>query len=376
MGKAVLQLLAVLSLVWMPAGIPSAGSEELLVQGYYGEYDATMKVSGFPSRSLKGPVTEPWTAPEPGRAWRIGVLFPHLKDPYWETADYGIVSYARKRNLKITLYTAGAYANFGNQRMQLMNLVARKQVDGILLASVDYTRMDPFVEEACSAGVPVVALINDIYAPAIKAKVMVSFFEMGTLAGRYILEHAGKRDLKIAVLPGPRNAGWAADSVAGMLDAFRRRNAPHQRITVLEPLYGDTRRDVQRIRLDILSRPENHGLDYIVGNAVAAVAAVDYLDRNREIHPKGQIVSTYITSRVYEQIQAGNILAALSDQSISQCRIALDMVVKILEGQAAGKDFPFRVSPIIPLITRDNIGRFPYETLFGEKDFKPVFDEF
>ncbi len=215
MGKAVLQLLAVLSLVWMPAGIPSAGSEELLVQGYYGEYDATRKVSGFPSRSLKGPVTEPWTAPEPGRAWRIGVLFPHLKDPYWETADYGIVSYARKRNLKITLYTAGAYANFGNQRMQLMNLVARKQVDGILLASVDYTRMDPFVEEACSAGVPVVALINDIYAPAIQAKVMVSFFEMGTLAGRYILEHAGKRDLKIAVLPGPRNAGWAADSVAG-----------------------------------------------------------------------------------------------------------------------------------------------------------------
>lgn len=376
MGKAFIHLLAILPLVLTLARTPAALGEELLVQGYYGRYDAAQKVSGFPSRSLRGPVTEPWIAPDPGTPWRIGVLFPHLKDPYWETANYGIVSYARKRNLKITLYTAGAYANFGNQRMQMRNLVARKQVDGILLASVDYTRMDPFVEEACRAGVPVVALINDIYAPAIRSKVMVSFFDMGYLAGRYVLGHSAKRDLRIALLPGPRNAGWAADSVAGFLQAIRQLRAPRQKITLLEPLYGDTRRDVQQIRLDTLSRRENRGLDYIVGNAVAAVAAVDYLHRNREIHPKGQIVSTYITSRVYEQIQEGNILAALSDQSISQCRIALDMVVKILEGQAAGKDFPFRVSPIIPLITRDNIGRFPYETLFGEKDFKPVFDEF
>jgi protein TorT len=129
------------------------------------------------------------------------------------------------------------------------------------------------------------------------------------------------------------------------------------------------------MRLDILNRNENHGLDYIVGNAVAAVEAVEYLEKNRDIHPMSKIVSTYITSKVYEQIKNGKILAALSDQSISQCQIALDMVVKILNGEEAGKDFPFRVSPLIPLITTENIGRYEYEKLFGEKGFKPVFSD-
>jgi protein TorT len=205
---------------------------------------------------------------------------------------------------------------------------------------------------------------------------MVSFVEMGYLAGAYILGKSEKDDLKIALLPGPRKAGWAADTVTGFADAVRRRKGPHQNIALLAPLYGDTRRDVQRMRLAILNRDEHHGLDYIVANAVAAQEAVGYLADNRALHPECRIVSTYITSKVYDQIQNGKILAALSDQSISQCRIALDMAVRLLNGEAAGKDFPFRVSPLIPLITRENIGQYPYEALFGERDFKPMSDGF
>jgi protein TorT len=377
MGKAVCRVLSCLLLAWTSCGEAAPGSaDELLIRGYYGRYDATQKRSGFPSNSLDGPRTESWKAPIPGRDYHIGVLFPHLKDPYWETANYGIVAHARRLGIKVTLYTAGAYANFGNQRMQLMDLLTRRKVDGILLASVDYTKMDPFVEAAGTQGIPVVALINDIHAPAIRAKVMVSFVEMGYLAGAYILGKSEKDDLKIALLPGPRKAGWAADTVTGFADAVRRCKGPHQNITLLAPLYGDTRRDVQRMRLAILNRDENHGLDYIVANAVAAQEAVGYLADNRALHPECRIVSTYITSKVYDQIQNGKILAALSDQSISQCRIALDMAVRLLNGEAAGTDFPFRVSPLIPLITRENIGQYPYEALFGERDFKPMSDGF
>lgn len=351
-------------------------AEELTIQGYYGDYDAEQKISGFPSKSLAGPKTEKWTVPVPAKAYHIGVLFPHLKDPYWETANYGIISHARQLNLKITLYTAGAYSNFGNQRMQLMQLATRKKVDGILLASVDYIKMDPFVEEVSDLGIPIVALINDIHAPRIKSKIMVSFFEMGYKIGQYVLQNSHRKALKIALLPGPQKAGWAADTVKGFVQAISDLRAPHQNITLLDPLYGDTRKDVQRMRLAILNRSEHYGLDYIVANAVAAVEAVAYLGENRDVHPACQIVSTYITAKVYEQMERGNILAALSDQSISQCQIALDMVVKILNGQTAGKDFPFRVSPLIPLITRENIGEYEYEKLFGEKGFTPVFTEF
>ncbi|MEE4112612.1 MAG: TMAO reductase system periplasmic protein TorT [Desulfobacteraceae bacterium] len=366
---------ALLFLSVLSVGSPPL-AEELMIQGYYGDYDAEQKISGFPSKSLTGPKTEKWTVPVPTKAYHIGVLFPHLKDPYWESANYGIISHARWLNLKITLYTAGAYSNFGNQRMQLMQLATRKKVDGILLASVDYNKMDPFVEEVSNLGIPIVALINDIHAPKIKSKIMVSFFEMGYKLGQYVLQNSHQKELKIALLPGPQKSGWAADTVKGFFEAISDFRAPRQKITLLKPLYGDTRKDVQRMRLDILNRSENHGLDFIVANAVAAVEAVSYLAENREIHPTSQIVSTYITSKVYEELERGNILAALSDQSISQCQIALDMVAKILDGNVPGKDFPFRVSPLIPLITRENIGQYEYEKLFGEKGFTPVFSEF
>ena len=351
-------------------------AKELKVHSYYGIYDATKKIPGLPSKSLVGPITENWTVPTSKIEYHIGVLFPHLQDPYWETANYGIVSYARKLKLKITLYSAGAYINFGNQRAQLMSFLTHTKVDGIVLAAVDYSKMDPFVEKVSKAGIPVVGLINDINAPAIKAKSAVSFFDMGYKVGEYVLKNSRTNDCKIAFFPGPENTGWAPDSVQGFRAAISELKRPTQNVTLLKPLYGDTRQDVQRMRLDVLNKKENHDLDFIVGNAVAAVEAVNYLRKHKDIQPKAKIVSTYITFKVYEQIKKGTILAAPSEQVLSQCQIGLDMIVKILNGEVAGKDFPFRASPLIPMITYKNIDQYGYEELFGEKGFKPFITNF
>jgi periplasmic protein TorT len=355
---------------------PPAAAEPLLVKSYYGRYDVARKVPGLPSASLQPPRVEPWTMPVPRRRYRIGVLFPHLQDPYWESANYGIVAHARRLGVDITLYTAGAYNNFGNQRAQLERLATRDKVDGIILAAVDYHKTDPFVKAVRQAGIPVVGLINDIYAPEISAKSLVSFFEMGYKIGEYVVRHAAGRDCKIAVLPGPKDTGWAPDSLQGFLAAVAQLKSAGQSITLLQPLYGDTRQDVQRMRLDVLSREENRGLDYIVANAVAAVEAVAYLEAHRYLHPRARVVSTYITSKVYEKIQEKTILAAPSDQSLNVCRIALDMVVKILNGEQSGQDFPFRAAPLIPLITHENITDYEYETLFGTRGFAPLSDRF
>jgi hypothetical protein len=53
-----------------------------------------------------------------------------------------------------------------------------------------------------------------------------------------------------------------------------------------------------------------------------------------------------------------------------------DMVVKILNGQKPGVDFPFRAAPHIPLITPRNINHYAYENLFGERGFVAVSDHF
>jgi periplasmic protein TorT len=356
--------------------LPAAHARQIPIDGYYGRYDARRKIAGFPSGSLSGPRSETWIPAVPRRPYHIGVLLPHLKDSYWVAADYGIVPRVRELGLKLTLYTAGAYINFGNQRTQLRHLYTVDKVDGIILASLDYRKMDPFVQAATATGIPVVGLINDIRAPEITAKSMVSFYDMGYLAGKFVMQDAGKRDIKVAFFPGPIQSGWAPDTYQGFLGAATALKAAGQTVTVLPPLYGDTRPDVQRMRLETLNRAENQKIDYIVGNAVAAVEAVDYLRVHRVLHPHTSIVATYITPTVYEQIEKGAIRAAPSDQTVSQCIIAVDMLVKILNGLKAGVDFPFRASPHIPLITPRNIGRYKYEDFFGKRGFATVYDKF
>lgn len=351
-------------------------AQEIHVNSYYGTYDAALKTSSSPSTSLQGPVIEKWQTPTPKKAYHIGVLFPHIKDSYFNTANYAIISHARKQGLKVTLYSAGGYINFGNQRMQLKHLADIDQVDGILLTSVDYMKMDPFVEEVNQAGIPVVALINDIYAPAVRAKVFAPFYDIGYKLAEYVLEDSGSKDIKVAIFPGPESSKWALGTYQGFTSALAKLKPKEKQLTLLAPLYGDTRPDVQRLRLDTLSQPENHNIDYIIGNAVAAVEAVKYVNELHDIHQKAQILSTYITLTVYEQIKKGLIKAAPSDQTISQCKIGLDMMVRILEGEEPGKDLPFLTFPTVPLITSENIDRFSYESLFGEKDFTPVFSNF
>lgn len=350
-----------------------ADANEIIVNSYYGKYDANKKKVGFPSERLEGPVTEKWITPKPKRNYHIGVLFPHLKDSYWIAANYGIITHAKELGVNITLHTAGAYGRFGDQREQLMSLATKTKADGIILASVDYTKMDRFVAEVTDLGVPVIGLINDITAPAIKAKALVSFFKMGYKAGEYVVKDSGGKDIKVAFFPGPQKSGWAPETYEGFMSAVSEHKKPGQKVTVLEPSYGDTRPDVQLMRLEhCLDKPENSNINYIVGCAVAAVEAVKYLSKNREKHPKARIVSTYITITVYEQINKGKIVASPSDQTTVQCIMALDMMVRLLNGEQAGKDFPFRSGPVIPVITKDNVGEYSYEYLFGEKGFVPV----
>ncbi len=48
-------------------------------------------------------------------------------------------------------------------------------------------------------------------------------------------------------------------------------------------------------------------------------------------------------------------------------------MIRLLNGEEAGKDFPFLVSPLIQLVTEANITQNNYEKLFGKRNYKPVF---
>ncbi|WP_368854161.1 TMAO reductase system periplasmic protein TorT [Desulfovibrio sp. JC022] len=341
------------------------------VKSYYGVYDADKKVPGQACDCLKGPKLEEWTAPQKAvRPYTIGVSFPHMKDSYWVAVNYGIIQEARRLGVGIKLLEAGGYDNLDKQVEQLREL-SRANVDGIILGSVHYRATDGIIAETAAKEIPVVEVVNDVHAPQVTAKALVSFYDMGYYAGEFLAEQAesfGRDNLKIAFFPGPEGSGWAPETLHGFEDAMQ--YFPGN-IEIVAVKWGDTGNDIQsRLIRDVLDEQES--IDYLVGNAVAATAAPAIIEERGRTGIG--VVSTYIIPSLYDKIAKGRVLASPSDLTVFQGRMAVDMMVRILDGDKPGKDFPFRSGPFIPTVTTENIGSYPYEGLFGPRDYKPVFN--
>lgn len=350
------------------AASPTTAEELWEVASYYGTYDVSTKQPGRPAASLQGPKIEKWTRPTPKRPYLIGVSFPHLKDPYWLAVDYGIVDEAQILGVGIELLAAQGYNDLTGQINQVENLANRDDIEGIILAAISYASQDQLVTDSVkNKKKPVIEVINDIQAPDIMAKALVSFYDMGYAAGEFVAKDSGGQEVTVVFLPGPAGSGWAPDTVDGFQAAVEEK-VPGK-VKILDVKWGDTGKDVQVSLLEdtLNAYPD---VTYIVGNAFAADAAPDILATRAK---KPKIVSTYIIPPLYDKIAEGKVAAAPTDFTALQGRMAVDMMVRILNGEKPGVDFPFRSGPIIKVVTSQNYREFKYEDMFGPRDFRPVF---
>ncbi len=363
-------------LFWMFASFPAMASDEeipwwpIQVKSFYGAYDVTAKKAGRASTSLNRPKLEEWLSPALADSpYVIGVCLPHFKDHYWTAVSYGIIDEAKRLGVSIRLVEAGGYGELERQQSQMRKFV-KEHVDGIVLGAISYTGNDCDIAQARNAGVPVVEVVNDVHSADVSAKALVSFYEMGYFAGEYVAEHAenaGLDTVSIAFFPGPKKSGWAPETLAGFEDALRYYPG---KVDILDVRYGDTGHDEQRALIEASLKAVGPA-HYLVGNAVAAEVAPEVFARLK-MGQETTVVGTYLTQDLYEQIRQGDVAGAPSDLMVFQGRMAVDMMIRLLNGEKAGQDFPFRSGPFIPMVTSANIDNFPFEGLFGPRGFTPA----
>ncbi|WP_406645765.1 TMAO reductase system periplasmic protein TorT [Aliisedimentitalea scapharcae] len=258
--------------------------------------------------------------------WSICVSYPHLKDAYWLSVNYGMVEEARRLGVSFHLVEAGGYPNLDRQIQQIEACVD-DQADALVLGTVSFDGLTETVERIAQS-VPVIAAVNDIADPGITAKVGVSWTEMGAEAGRVIARAhpKGSDPVKVAWFPGPEKAGWVRFVEAGFRAAVRNSSAE---IAVTK--YGDTGREIQVLLIEE-ALDEVPDLDYIVGSAPAAEAAVSVL-RARGMQDQVRIVSDYFTHAVHRGIRRNRIIAAPTDMPVLQGRLAIEMAVRAIENK-------------------------------------------
>lgn len=351
------------------------------VSSYYGEYLVEDKVSGLPAPSLIGPVSEQWESSEKAnRPYRIAVLFPHLKDPYWIAVNYGITYQANSLGVSMDLLHTNGYRNLGRQVKQMDTVLRSGKYDGLIIGAVQFkkSKLEDMYIKYKQAGIPIVSVVNDTYTPSIDAKSLVDWRKLGYQAGQFLVQHSNTSKIRIAIMPGAKGTGWAPDTLDGIKTAIKDFKA-EGRVDLVEILWGDTGDKAQRHLINVLLK-KHQNIDYIIGNALAVTAAVTSasngslapIEKFSQSHPHLQLISTYLTQDIYQLIEQNKVLASPTDLMKDQGIIAMDMMVRILNGQVPGKDMPFRIGPHVPIIHQKNIHQWQFERLFGPRDFKAI----
>lgn len=297
------------------------------------------------------------------KKWEICVSFPHMKDAYWLGVDYGVTEEAKRLGVKATVVEAGGYTELNNQISQIEDCVSAG-AEAVIIGAISFDGLNNLVGEIRSKGIPVIDVINGMSSDRLSAKSLVSFGEMGAKAGEFLAGRhpAGSGSVKAAWFPGPAGAGWVEAGHAGFVGAVE-----GSAIQLVETKYGDTGKEVQaKLVEDTLEAHPD--LSYVVGTAVTAEAAVPIL-RARGLADQVKIVSYYYTPGVDQGIARGRILAAPTDSTVIQGRIAVDQAVRILEG----KDYMKHVGPALKVVSQENHGDFDSSSTLAPAGFRPVF---
>ena len=295
------------------------------------------------------------------RHWRICASYPHLKDSYWVSVNYGMVRHAEKLGVTLEIVEAGGYPNLDKQKAQIADCT--KSADALIVGTVSYDGLTPQLV-TLSKRMPVIAAVNDIDSAGIRAKSGVSWISMGEAIGQYFarLHPEGAAKVRVAWFPGPKGAGWV-----GFVEEGFQRGIAGSSAEIVSVKWGDTGFEDQLLLLEDMIE-EHPDIDYIIGSAVTADAAVSLL-RAKNLTGRIGVLADYFTHGTYRAIKRGKVLAAPTDSPVLQGELAVDQAVRALEGSLTVT----HAGPAIRIIDGKNINALDINDSLAPAWFKPTF---
>jgi len=297
------------------------------------------------------------------KPWRVCASIPHLKDDYWLAVNFALIQEARRLGVQLDLFEAGGYENLQTQKQQIAECV-RGGAHGLILGAISAEGLNHLIASYSDRSIPVVDLINGVSSNAVAARVGADFYDMGRAAGEYLkrLTGANGKLVRIAWFPGPKGAGWVSAGDQGLRDAVK-----GTKITIVETSFGDTG-ITEQAKLINTTLDQHKDIDYIAGTAVTAEAAVHVL-RERKLSERIKVISYYFGAGVHRGIQRHTIVAAPTDQPALQTRLAVNLLVRILEK----RDYPKHISAPVLLVDGDSVNRFDIKSSLAPPGFRPIF---
>lgn len=295
---------------------------------------------------------------------KICAVYPHLKDSYWLSINFGMTEQAKQRSIEFKVLEAGGYQNTDEQLRQIEQCI-HWQANAILVGSVNFEQLNQKLAQV-NQHTPIFALVNEIATKNISGRTGASWYQMGYKLGEYLVKYHqnnfGKTPVQLAWFPGPKSGGGSLQSTKGIQAALA-----DSTIEIITIQHGLNEKITQFSLLKNTLKKYNN-LNYLAGNAVMAEMAINEVGHL----PKAQqpkILSHYLSHGVYRGIKRGKILMANSDQMVLQGRMAINQAIDYLQ---TGK-VKTEQSPEIITIDQVTINKMNAELSLSPSNFKPVY---
>ncbi|NOJ25778.1 TMAO reductase system periplasmic protein TorT [Vibrio coralliilyticus] len=297
---------------------------------------------------------------------RLCALYPHLKDSYWLSVNYGMVDEAKKLGVDLKVFEAGGYPNQTKQKEQLQNC-QRWKADAIILGTVAPALYMNNLRQF-AVDIPVFASVNELILGShsreqLKGEVGVDWYWMGYYTGQYLKDKhpRGSGTKNIVLLPGPDSSGGTKPVIRGFLSAIEDSD-----IQIVETYWADNDKELQRNLVQ--QSIEREDLDYIVGSAVAIEAAISELRTAGKTAQIG-LISTYLSHGVYRGLLRNRVEFAPTDKMVKQGRLSVKQAVSYLKGQPYEKS----KAPIIEALTPENLKPQVISDSLSPSEYRPTF---
>ncbi|WP_232784131.1 TMAO reductase system periplasmic protein TorT [Moritella sp. Urea-trap-13] len=301
---------------------------------------------------------------------RLCAVYPHLKDSYWLSINFGMTERAKQRAVSLKVLEAGGYKNSSEQWTQIEQCL-QWQADAILVGAVYFEQLSTRLAEL-NKTVPLFGLVNEVSTTSLTGRTGVSWYQMGAKLGQFLSRKHPKtnstKKLKLAWFPGPNSGGGSQQSTLGLQDALK--NSDVEIVSIKHGLNNKMRQFslINETLAEFVDKDGRNELDYLAGNAIMAEMAIGELAKLEESE-RPQILSHYLSHGVYRGILRGKILMANSDQMVLQGAMAIDQATDYLLKRKITKD----QAPEILTLTKELLAQFPTEQSLSPSYFKPVY---
>jgi ribose transport system substrate-binding protein len=251
----------------------------------------------------------------------------------WNNQCFSTIEKAASQDPEIaSLIVANADANVEKQIAQINDMID-KHVDGIVCVAAAESALNPVLEAAVKAGIPVVVSDHYVTSTKLTCQVYVDQIKWGQVTAQWLVDKLGPKGGKIVVLNGvagnsDNNGRWG-----GAKQVFDK----HPEIKILATANADwDQAKAQPVVANWLAAyPQIDGV-WSQGGAMTAAAMIEFQKANRPLVPMvGEAYNGFM--KLWSKNQAAGFTSVAPVQPNYDVQIALEVAKRAAKKQAVPK---------------------------------------